>query len=151
LDIVISGDVKDVEEGEDRMGAEGQDTPIGVVLMENLTKALLKNTEAQDRAAKAYSEVAEELAALREDIEELGGVTSELLGHMTTYLRILDHVAMASLERPPKWKDVQEVLREIKDELQQAEEEAEREARAAQPPTPAPAAPSGEIFPRRKS
>lgn len=100
---------------------DGQETPIGVVLMENLTKALLKNTEAQ-------LTLAAEIKTMREDIEELGGISEAVLGHLTTYLRILDHVASSSLERPPRWKDVQEVLREIKDEIQQSEAEAEAEA-----------------------
>lgn len=127
---------------------DGQETPLGVVLMENLTKALLKNTEAHLTSAKAFAALGVEISALREDIEELGGVSGEVLGHLATYLRILDHVALSSLERPPRWKDVQEILREIKDEIQQAEAEAEKEEReqgGAPPPG------GSEIFPKRKT
>lgn len=99
----------------------------GVVLMENLTKALIRNTDAQVALHKSIEGFSEEIADLREVLEGLGGISDELLGHLTTYLRILDHVAMSSLERTPRWKDVQEVLREIKDELQQSEAEAESE------------------------
>jgi hypothetical protein len=133
-------------------GDEKVDQPVGVVLMENLTRALLKNTEAQLSLAQAQRELLEEIKTLREDIEELGGVSGDVLGHLTTYLRILDHVAMSSLERPPKWKDVQEILREIKDEIQQAEAEAEREENEESGgEEPASAKGSTELFPKRKT
>jgi len=122
-----------------------QETPIGVVLMENLTKALLQNTNAQIAAAQEYREFREEIRLLREDLEGVGGITEDVLGHATTFLRILDHVAMASAERPPKWKDVQEVLQEIKDEIQQQEaQEAQEEAQRG-------GGQGNEIFPRKKS
>lgn len=129
---------------------DGQGPPIGVVLMENLTKALLKNTEAQVALAAVQRELLTEVATLREDIEEIGGISEAVLGHLTTYLRILDHVASSSLERPPKWKDVQEVLREIKDEIQQAEAEAEREEQEEGQGDGQPAR-GGDLFPKRKT
>jgi hypothetical protein len=128
---------------------QGSPTPIGVVLMENLTKALLQNTDAQIAATASHRELVEEIKLLRGDLEGIGGFSEELLGHLTTYLRILDHVAMASMERPPKWKDVQEVLREIKDEIQQAEAEAEREEDEQGDGSPARG--GSELFPKRKT
>lgn len=125
--------------------------PVGVVLMENLTKALLKNTEAQLALASVQRELLTEVATLREDVEEIGGISEAVLGHLTTYLRILDHVASSSLERPPKWKDVQEVLREVKDEIQQAEAEAERQEREEGGEDGPPARGGTEIFPKRKT
>ena len=124
--------------------------PVGVVLMENLTKALLKNTDAQIALAAVQRELLTEIATLREDVEEIGGISEAVLGHLTTYLRILDHVASSSLERPPKWKDVQEILREIKDEIQQAEAEAEREEREEGQNDGQPAR-GGDLFPKRKT
>ena len=129
---------------------DGQ-TPIGVVLMENLTKALLNNTNAQIASAQEYRDLREEMKLLREDLEGVGGVTGEVLGHLTTYLRILDHVSMASTERPPKWKDVQEVLREIKDEIQQQEAQDEAEEKEQEEQEEQARGGGSEIFPRKKT
>ena len=130
---------------------DGQETPIGVVLMENLTKALLNNTNAQIASAQEYRELREEIKTLREDLEGVGGITSDVLGHLTTYLRILDHVSMASQERPPKWKDVQEVLREIKDEIQQQEAQDEAEEKEQEEQEQQARGGGSEIFPRKKT
>jgi hypothetical protein len=133
---------------------DNQETPIGVVLMENLTKALINNTNSQIASALEFRELREEMKLLREDIEGLGGVSGEMLGHLTTYLRILDHVSMSSVERAPKWKDVQAVLLEIKDEIQQqeAEQEAEEKAEEEASEREGGKGRSGsEIFPRKTS
>lgn len=129
---------------------DGQELPIGQVLLENLTKALLNNTNAQIASAQEYRDLRAEMKLLREDIEGLGGVSGEMLGHLTTYLRILDHVSMAGQERPPKWKDVQGVLREIKDEIQQQETEDEAEE-AAEEEQERGQGGGQEIFPRKKT
>jgi hypothetical protein len=129
---------------------DGQELPIGQVLLENLTKALINNTNSQIASALEFRELRSEMKLLREDIEGLGGVSGEMLGHLTTYLRILDHVSMAGQERPPKWKDVTEVLLEIKDEIQQQEAEAEAEEEAAEREEGQRGG-GNEIFPQKKS
>lgn len=127
--------------------------PIGQVLFQNLTKALLDNTNAHIASAAVQKELTDEIRMLREDIESAGGMTEELCTHLSTYLRILDHVALNGQERPPRWKDVQEVLQEIKDEIAEAEAEAEREEREEREKERTASAPSGgsEIFPRKKT
>ena len=101
--------------------------PLGVALMKGLTKALLDNTAAQQRLLSAQQELAGEIRLLRDDLEAVGGLTEDLCGHLTTALRVADHVSIVGAEKAPTWKDVQEVLQEVKDELQQEGEEEEAE------------------------
>lgn len=135
--------------------AKGPPPPIGVVLMENLTKALIDCTSASILNAQTNKELIAEIKTLREDLEGVGGISGDVCGHLTTFLRILDHVATSSLERPPKWKDVQDILQEIKDELQQEEQE-EQEEEEQEPEGPQrgesatpPVRGTSEIFPRK--
>jgi molybdopterin synthase catalytic subunit len=129
---------------------DGQpEIPIGQVLFENLTKALLQNTNAQIAAAAIYRELLQEVKTLREDLEGMGGLTDNVLGHMTTALRLLDHIAIVGADRAPTWKDVREVLQQIKDEIQQEEEQEEEEEEGEQDQQGQPGA--APIFPRKKS
>lgn len=130
---------------------DGQELPIGQVLLENLTKALINNTNAQIGWAQEFRSLKEEMKLLRDDIEGLGGISGDVLGHLTTYLRILDHVSMASQERAPRWKDVQEVLKEIKDEIQQQEAQDEAEEREEEEKERLAQGGGSEIFPRKKT
>jgi hypothetical protein len=130
---------------------DGQELPIGQVLLENLTKALINNTNAQISSAQEFRDLRAEMKLLREDLEGVGGISGDVLGHLTTYLRILDHVSMASQERAPRWKDVQEVLKEIKDEIQQQEAEEEAEEAEEAEEQGQQSGGGSEIFPRKKS
>jgi len=153
----MAGDEDKGEQPGERHGAG-----IGVELMQNLVKALVANTDSNLAVVAEHQALRGEIIALRtrmkvlsEDIEGIGGVAGEALGHLTTYLRILDHVAMASAERPPRWKDVQEILKEIKDEIQQEEseqeqEEEEEEEQGEAPAPPASPARPNEIFPKKR-
>ncbi|MGH7259872.1 MAG: hypothetical protein ACREI9_04235 [Nitrospiraceae bacterium] len=127
--------------------AEGDvpEIPIGQVLFENLTKALLQNTNSQIAAAQIFRELLQEVKLLREDIEGLGGLTDNTLGYMTTFLRLLDHVAIIGADRAPTWRDVQGVLQEIKDEIQKEEAEEEQEEQEEEPARTGP----HPLFPKR--
>ncbi len=120
------------------------ETPIGQVLFENLTKALLNNTNAQIAAQQLYRELLNEVKLLREDLEGLGGLIDTHTENEATFIRIIDAIAIVGADRPPTWKDVQGVLQEIKDELakEAAEEEAEEQQEEQRGPAP--------IFPSRK-
>lgn len=121
--------------------------PIGQVLFENLTKALLNNTNSQIAAAQIYRDLLKEVKLLREDLEGLGGMIDTSNESFATIIRVLDAVAIVGSDRPPTWKDVQGVLQEIKDELakEAAEEEAEEQAEEEREKQGGPAP----IFPRK--
>lgn len=128
-------------------GEEGKsvEPPIGQVLFQNLTKALLDNTNAQIAAAQIYRQLLTEVKTLREDLEGLGGMIDTSNESFATIIRVLDAVAIIGSDRPPTWKDVQGVLQEIKDEIAKEEAEAEQEEQEQQGQQgPAP------IFPVRK-
>lgn len=127
-------------------GEEGKvEAPIGQVLFENLTKALLNNTNAQIAAQQLYREVLQEVKLLREDLEGLGGLIDTHTENEATFIRVLDAIAIIGADRPPTWKDVQGVLQEIKDELAKEEAEAEAEEQEQEGQGGAP------IFPARKT
>lgn len=128
-------------------GEEGKsvEPPIGQVLFQNLTKALLDNTNAQIASAQIFRQLLNEVKTLREDLEGLGGMIDTSNESFATIIRVLDAVAIIGSDRPPTWKDVQGVLQEIKDEIAKEEAEAEQEEQEQQGQQgPAP------IFPVRK-
>lgn len=89
--------------------------PIGVQLLEGLTKALAQNSSVQVQLAVEIKALREELKGLREDLGTLSDDTDELSARIGVVIEVVDQVAQVGVERAPRWDDVAEVLEKLRE------------------------------------
>jgi hypothetical protein len=103
-----------------------EDRPLGQVLMEQLAVAMVENN-------RLLKEFKEEVALLREQLEDGLEVNAELSNQLGMGFRILDYLTGVGADRRIHWGDVADILGDLKKEAQEQDaaadaEEAEEEA-----------------------